>query len=69
MRRLSGQLGSVLVLMAGYDDAGSGFASAVDAVMAEAARQGIPHVIWLTLRTADVSYVGPTVLVEHLHVP
>ena len=60
MRRLSGQLGSALVLMGGYDDPGSGFATAVDAVMAEAARQGIPHVIWLTLRTADVSYVGPT---------
>jgi hypothetical protein len=60
MRRLSGQLGEVLVLMTGYDDPGYGFASAVDAVMAEAASQGIPHVMWLTMRTADVSYVGPT---------
>ena len=59
MRRLSGQLGSVLVIMGGYDDPGSGFAGAIDAVMAEAARQGVPHVMWLTLRTADVSYVGP----------
>ncbi len=27
--------------------------------MAEAQRQAIPHVIWLTLRTADVSYQDP----------
>ena len=60
MRRLSGRLGSVLVIMGGYDDPGFGFASAVDAVMTEAATQGIPAVMWLTLRTADVSYVGPT---------
>ena len=60
MRRLSGQWGSLLVIMGGYDDPGFGFASAIDAVMAEAARQGIPAVMWLTLRTADVSYVGPT---------
>jgi peptidoglycan hydrolase-like protein with peptidoglycan-binding domain len=60
MRRLSGRWGSLLVIMGGYDDPGFGFASAVDAVMAEAARQGIPTVMWLTLRTADVSYVGPT---------
>ena len=69
MRRLSGRWGSVLVIMGGYDDPGFGFASAVDAVMAEAARQGIPTVMWLTLRTADVSYVGPTLRLEHLHVP
>jgi peptidoglycan hydrolase-like protein with peptidoglycan-binding domain len=60
MRRLSGQWGSVLVIMGGYDDPGYGFASAVDAVMTEASRQGIPTVMWLTMRTADVSYVGPT---------
>jgi peptidoglycan hydrolase-like protein with peptidoglycan-binding domain len=60
MRRLQGQWGRVLVLMTGYDDPGWQFAEAVDAVMAEAIRQGIPRVMWLTFRTADVSYVGPT---------
>ena len=50
MRRLSGQLGSVLVIMAGYNDPSFGFGSAVDQVMAEAGRQGIPTVMWLSLR-------------------
>ncbi len=58
MRRLSGRLGSVLVIMGGYDDPSSGFAGAVDTVMAEAARQGIPTVLWLSLRS-NVPYVGP----------
>jgi peptidoglycan hydrolase-like protein with peptidoglycan-binding domain len=60
MRRLEGQWGKVLVLMTGYDDPGWQFAEAVDAVMAEAIRQRIPRVMWLTFRTADVSYEGPT---------
>src|SRR5262245_343398 len=59
MRRLEGQWGRVLVLMTGYDDPGYDFGDAIDAVMAEAIRQGIPRVMWLTFRTADVSYVGP----------
>jgi hypothetical protein len=59
MRRLEGLLGDVLVLMSGYNDAGSIFGAGVDAVMAEAARQGVPRVLWLTMRTADVSYVSP----------
>jgi hypothetical protein len=60
MRRLEGSLGDVVVLMGGYDDpGGTAFAAGVDAVMAEAARQGIPKVIWLTLRTEDVVYVSP----------
>jgi peptidoglycan hydrolase-like protein with peptidoglycan-binding domain len=60
MRRLEGRWGRVLVLMTGYDDPGSTFGDAIDAVMREAIRQGIPRVMWLTFRTADVSYVGPT---------
>ena len=59
MRRLSGQLGSVFVIMGGYDDSSFGFSNGVDAVMAEASRQGIPTVLWLSLRASDVSYVGP----------
>ena len=59
MRRLSGRLGSVLAIMGGYDDSSYNFGAAVDAVMAEAARQGIPTVMWLTLRASGVAYVGP----------
>ena len=54
MRRLSGRLGSVLCIMGGYDDPSYNFGAAVDAVMAEAARQGIPTVMWLTLRIQRV---------------
>jgi peptidoglycan hydrolase-like protein with peptidoglycan-binding domain len=60
MRRLEGRWGRVLVLMTGYDDPGFDFGDAIDAVMREAIRQGIPRVMWLTFRTADVTYVGPT---------
>lgn len=59
MRRLDGRLGEVLVLMTGYNDAGIHFGAGVDAVMAEAARQGVPKVIWLTMRTAGVTYASP----------
>lgn len=47
-------------MVTGYNDAGTTFASSVDAIMAEAQRQGIAKVMWLTMRTADVSYVAPT---------
>ena len=60
MRRLSGQWGSVLVMGTGYNDPGTTFSSSVDEIMAEAAAQGIPHVMWLTMSTAEVSYVAPT---------
>ena len=59
MQRLAGRWGDVLVVMSGYNDTGYLFDDAVDAVVAEARRQAIPHVIWLTLRTADVSYEDP----------
>ena len=59
VQRLSGELGEVLVVMSGYNDSSDMFDDAVDAVVAEAQRQAIPHVIWLTLRTADVSYRDP----------
>ena len=59
VQRLAGQLGDVLVVMSGYNDSSDTFDDAVDAVVAEAQRQAIPHVIWLTLRTADVSYQDP----------
>jgi hypothetical protein len=59
LRRLAGQWGSVLVMGTGYNDPGTTFDSSVDAIMAEAAAQGIPRVMWLTMSTADVSYVAP----------
>jgi peptidoglycan hydrolase-like protein with peptidoglycan-binding domain len=57
MQRYQGQWGSLLVMLTGYNDMSYSFPEAVDAVMAEAARQGIPQVMWLTLRTADVRCV------------
>ena len=59
MQRLAGRWGDVLVVMSGYNDTGYLFDDAIDAVVAEAQRQAIPHLIWLTLRTADVSYEDP----------
>ena len=60
MQRLQGNLGQIVIMMTGYNDPGTGFSAAVDAVVAEARRQGLRNVIWLTMRTADVSYVSPT---------
>jgi peptidoglycan hydrolase-like protein with peptidoglycan-binding domain len=59
MNRLEGRWGRILILMTGYDDPGYAFDDGVDAVIAEARSQGIRKVMWLTLRTADVSYVAP----------
>lgn len=59
LQRLSGQWGQVLVIMSGYNDSHSVFGDAVDTMVAEAQRQGIPKVVWLTLRTADVDYEEP----------
>jgi len=47
-----------LVVAAGYNDSTtgtSGLGNAVDTLVAEAVRQGIPHVIWLTYREAGPS--------------
>lgn len=61
MRNRAGQWGNELMVMVmGYNDPGKTFGRAVDAIVGEARRQGIKHVMWLTLRTADVSYVSPT---------
>jgi Putative peptidoglycan binding domain len=59
LQRLAGRWGEVLVVMSGYNDSSDLFDDAVEAVVAEAREQAIPHVIWLTLRTADVSYHDP----------
>jgi len=53
---LRGQLGSVMVVMTGYDDAS--ITSAIDQIMAEAAGQGVERVLWLNYRTGG-SYVRP----------
>ena len=60
VQRLAGELGEVLVVMSGYNDKSVLFDDAVDAVVAEAQRQAIPHVMWLTLRTDRRDVPGPT---------
>ena len=54
MQANAGQLGQALVIMGGYDDAEIG--TGVDAIVAEAARQGVGTVLWLTYRTGDLTY-------------
>ncbi|MEO7370712.1 MAG: hypothetical protein ABIZ69_07615, partial [Ilumatobacteraceae bacterium] len=55
LRGRAGQFDRALVVAAGYDDPPSGefgVGAAVDVMLAEARRQGIDHVIWLTYREA-----------------
>ncbi len=55
LRARAGQYDRALVVAAGYDDPSSGefgIGAAVDVMIAEARRQGIAHVIWLTYREA-----------------
>ena len=56
MRALNGRLGDAVVIMAGYDD-WYNFGGAVDQIVAEARRQGVGRVIWLTYRSQG-PYVG-----------
>lgn len=55
MRLFDGRLGDALVIMAGYDD--FEIAAGVDTIVAEARRQGVQHVVWLTYME-DVPYTG-----------
>lgn len=60
MQTLAGELGEVLVVMSGYNDPAGSIPAAIDAVVGEARRQGVDHVVWLTLRTSsDVDYSDP----------
>jgi peptidoglycan hydrolase-like protein with peptidoglycan-binding domain len=59
MQRLAGRLGELVVVMSGYNDSGYLFDDAIDAVVTEARRQDIDHVVWLTLRDQHVSYRDP----------
>ncbi len=55
LRARAGQYDRALVVAAGYNDASDGpfgIGAAIDAMIAEARRQGIHHVIWLTYREA-----------------
>jgi hypothetical protein len=54
MQANAGQLGQVVVIMGGYDDAEIG--TGVDAIVNEAARQGVGTVLWLTYRTGNLTY-------------
>ncbi len=56
MQQDAGRLGKVVVVMDGYDD--SDISSGVDAVLAEAARQGVERVLWLDFPT-NVPYHQP----------
>jgi hypothetical protein len=56
MQQYAGRLGSVVVVMAGYDDID--ISAGVDAVLAEAARQGVQRVLWLDYPT-NVPYHQP----------
>jgi hypothetical protein len=60
MRTLEGELGEVLVVMAGYNDPGDTIDEAIAGVVDEARGQGVEHVVWLSLRTSDgVNYSDP----------
>lgn len=56
MQNYSGRLGDVVVVMDGYDD--YDIDAGVDAVLAEAARQGVKRVLWLDFPT-NVPYHQP----------
>lgn len=54
----AGQYRRALVIATGYNDSATGpfgIDAAVDTIMAEASRQGIDHVIWLTYREAGTA--------------
>lgn len=55
IRANAGAIDRAIVVAAGYNDSSIG--SAVDAIVAEARRQGVPYVVWLTYRVAG-SYAG-----------
>ena len=60
MRTLDGELGEVLVVMAGYNDPGDTIDEAIAGVLDEARGQDVDHVVWLSLRTSDgVNYSDP----------
>ena len=60
MQSLGGDLGDVLVVMSGYNDPVWTIDEAIEGVVDEARRQGVEHVVWLTLRTSDdVNYSDP----------
>ncbi len=54
LRANAGSIGDALVMMAGYNDGSIG--PGVDAILTEAAAQGIPHVLWLTYRNTNGRY-------------
>ena len=56
LRANAGRVGDALVMMAGYNDGNVG--PGLDAIMAEADAQGIPHVLWLTYRNTTGRYSG-----------
>lgn len=60
LRTLDGELGELLFVMSGYNDPVTAIDEAITAVVDEARRQGVGHVVWLSLRTSgDVDYSDP----------
>jgi len=60
MQTLDGSLGDVLVVMSGYNDPIWTIDEAIAGVVDEARRQGVDHVVWLSLRASpDVDYSDP----------
>ena len=57
MQNYAGRLGDVVVVMDGYDD--YDISAGVDAVLAEAAKQGVKRVLWLDFPT-NVPYHQPS---------
>jgi hypothetical protein len=62
MRNNAGALGDVLVVMAGYNDGNLG--PGLDAVMAEAEAQHVPHVVWLTYRNTTGRYTNSNAVLD-----
>ena len=63
LRTNAGRLGDVVVIDVGYNDMPPRYASDLDIVMQELVQQGIPHVLWLTLRE-DWTYADHYALIN-----
>lgn len=60
LRTLDSELGELPVVMSSYNDPASTIAEAIAAVVDDAGRRGVRHVVWLSLRTGgDVDDTDP----------
>ena len=56
-KELGAQLGSVVVVIVGYNDYEANYAQNIDDAMAVFRKAGVQHVLWATLRAGRESYV------------